>query len=109
MEINFTGYNENVLTFECASGVSAGDLVTMNASGKVAKAAADSVFIGKCLSVRDGYAAVQLSGYVEAAKTGTVDVGYNKLVSSGTGVKAASSGTERLVIFSNSTTVGFIL
>lgn len=109
MEINFTGFNENVLTFECASGVAAGNLVTMNASGKVAKAAADSVFIGKCISVRDGYAAVQLSGYVEVPKTGTIDVGYNKLVASSTGAKAGSSGIDRLVIYSDSTTVGFIL
>ena len=62
MEINFTGYQENVLTFECTDTVKAGDLVAMVSSGKVSKALADGSFSGKCLSVRDGYAAVQLSG-----------------------------------------------
>ena len=109
MDINFTGYQENVLTFECTSTVNAGDLVTMSASGKVTKASADSAFIGVCLSVRDDYAAVQLSGYVETAKSGTVNVGYNKLVAAASGVKSASSGIDRLVIYSDDRTVGFIL
>ena len=109
MDISFTGYQENVLTFECTNTVKEGDLVTMSASGKVTKASADGAFIGVCVSVRDGYAAVQLSGYVETAKSGTVSVGYNKLVAASSGVKTASSGIDRLVIFSSDTKVGFIL
>ena len=109
MDISFNGYKENVLTFECESTVAAGKLVKMSASGKVANAAADDGFIGKALSVREGYAAVQLSGYVEAAKSGTVNVGYNKLAAASSGVKTAQSGIDRLVIYSDDTTVGFIL
>lgn len=109
MEINFTGYQENVLTFECTDTVKAGDLVAMVSSGKVTKALADGSFSGKCLSVRDGYAAVQLSGYVETPKTGTVNIGYNKLVVAASGVKTASSGIDCLVIYSDDTKVGFIL
>lgn len=109
MEISFTGYQENVLTFECDSAVAAGDLVKMSDSGKVAKAAANDAFIGKCLSVNGGFAAVQLNGYMEAQKSGTVNVGYNKLAAAASGVKTADSGVERLVIYSDDTTVGFIL
>ncbi len=109
MNIGFTGFRENVLTFECTSTVAAGDLVKMSASGKVTKVSANDDFIGKCVSVRDGYAAVQLGGYAEAAKSGTVNVGYNKLVAASSGVKTAESGIDRLVIYSDDTTVGFIL
>ena len=109
MDINFNGFQKNVLTFECTSAVSDGDLVKMSASGKVAPASANDTFIGVCVKARDGYAAVQLSGYVEAAKSGTVNVGYNKLVAASSGVKTAEAGIDRLVIYSDSTTVGFIL
>ena len=109
MDINFNGYKENVLTFECESTVAAGKLVKMSASGKVANTSADDSFIGVAVSVRGGYAAVQLDGYVEAAKSGTVNVGYNKLVAASSGVKAAEAGIDRLVVYSDDSTVGFIL
>ena len=109
MEISFAGYQENVLTFECESTVSKGDFVAMSASGKVTAAAESANFIGKCVNVNDGYAAVQLNGYVEAEKSGTVNVGYNKLVMAASGVKTGSSGVDRLVIYSDDTKIGFIL
>ena len=109
MDINFNGFMENVLTFECDSTVEAGELVMMTASGKVAKATENSNFIGVCLNVRDSYAAVQLAGYAEAPKSGTVNVGYNKLLVGSAGVKTGSSGVDRLVIYSDENTVGFIL
>ena len=109
MNINFAGFGENVLTFECTNTVKKGDLVKMFASGKVAKAEANDSFIGVCVAERDGYAAVQLDGYMEAAKSGTVNVGYNKLVAANSGVKAAESGIDRLVIYTDDSTVGFIL
>ena len=109
MDINFSGYKENVLTFECESSVAAGKLVKMSASGKVANASADDDFIGVAISVNGGYAAVQLDGYIETAKSGTVNVGYNKLVAASSGVKAAESGIDRLVVYSDTDTVGFIL
>ncbi len=109
MDINYNGYQENVLTFECDGTVEKGDLVAMASSGKVAKAAENSAFIGKCLSVKGGYAAVQLSGYVETAKSGTISMGYTKLVAAASGAKTGSSGKECLVIYSDDTNVGFIL
>lgn len=109
MDINFNGFMENVLTFECDSAVEAGDLVSMTASGKVGKAIENSNFIGVCVSTRDGYAAVQLAGYIEMPKSGTMNVGYNKLVTAAQGVKSGSAGIDRLVIYSDDTTIGFIL
>ena len=109
MDISFIGYKENVITFECESTVAAGKLVKMSASGKVANAAANDSFIGVALSVSEGYAAVQLDGYVEQPKSGTVNVGYNKLVAASSGVTAAESGIDRLVVYSDSSKVGFIL
>lgn len=109
MNISFAGYRENVLTFECTSTVAKGDLVKMTASGKVTKASANDDFIGVCAGVNGGYAAVQLDGYMEAAKSGTVNVGYNKLVAASSGVKTAESGVDRLVVYTDDNTVGFIL
>lgn len=109
MNISFIGYKENVLTFECESTVAAGKLVKMSASGKVANASANDDFIGVAVSVSEGYAAVQLDGYVETAKSGTVNVGYNKLVAASSGVKTAESGIDRLVVSVGDSTVGFIL
>lgn len=109
MDISFIGYKENVITFECEDTVEAGKLVKMSASGKVADAAADDAFIGVALSVDGGYAAVQLDGYVECAKSGTVSVGYQKLVAASSGVKTAESGVDRLVVYADDSKVGFIL
>ena len=109
MNISFLGYQEHVLTFECESTVTAGKLVKMSASGKVAPAVANDAFIGVAVSVSEGYAAVQLDGYVEQPKSGTVNVGYNKLAAASSGVKAAESGVDRLVVYADDNIVGFIL
>ena len=109
MNINFSGYRENVLTFECEHTVVKGKLVKMSESGKVANASCNEDFIGVAVSVNDGYAAVQLEGYVETYKTGAINVGYNKLVTALVGVKTADIGIDRLVVYVDDTTVGFIL
>lgn len=110
MNIKFSGFNENVLTFEYTGTLAEGDLVKMSASAKVVKATANGDFIGVCVGIRSGYAAVQVAGYAEVPKSGTVTVGYNKLVAaSGTAVKTAESGVDRLVIYVDDTNVGFIL
>lgn len=109
MNIKFSGFNENVLTFEYTGTLNEGDLVKMTTSCKVTKAAANDSFIGVCVGTRNGYAAVQLNGYTEIAKSGTVNVGYQKLVSAGSAVKTAETGIDRLVIYVDDTKVGFIL
>ena len=54
MNIKFSGFNENVLTFEYTGTLNKGDLVKMSASAKVTKASANDAFIGVCVGTRDG-------------------------------------------------------
>ncbi len=97
MNVSFNGFGENVVTFETEGSVSAGMPVMVSESGKV-KAASD-VFCGICVGERNGYAAVQLSGYVRAAFDSAPDVGYTKLVGkNGKISKDESNGREYLVV-----------
>lgn len=109
MDIRFSGYGENILTFECTDNVMPSNLVKMIASGKVTNASENDDFIGMCIGTNGRYAAIQLDGYIETFKTGTVNVGYNKLVKASKGVKTAENGIDRLVIYSDDTKIGFIL
>ncbi len=112
MNVSFNGYDEGVMTFEAESGVTAGVPVSITANGKVSVVTSGS-FCGICTSVRNGYAAVQLKGYVVVPSTGSISVGYTKLAAATGGkVKAdATNGREYLVVDVDSTanTVGFIL
>ena len=65
MNVNFNGAGENVLTFIADSSVTeAGIPVKVSADGTVAKCGANEPFCGICVGVRNGYAAVQIAGYV---------------------------------------------
>lgn len=109
MDINFNGFNEQVTTFMADNTVTEGCMVKMKSSGTVTKCAADDAFLGVCLNVRDGYAAVQVEGYVETASTGEISVGDSALAAAASGVKAAQSGSAYRVIFVGDDTVGFLL
>jgi hypothetical protein len=112
MNVNFNGYGENVLTFIADSSLTEpGVFVKMTADGTVGKCSSGDVFCGVCVGLRGGYAAVQLSGYVNMpAASAKIAVGYKKL-GVGDGGKAAvnTSGREVLVLDSTATEVGFIL
>ena len=85
MNVNFNGYDENVLTFEAGTNLkTAGVPVKMTDDGKVTACTSGEVFCGICLSLRGGYATVQLKGYV-------------------------TTGREYLVLNSTADSVGFIL
>ena len=111
MNVNFNGYNENVLTFIADSGITEpGVPVKMSADGTVEKCGGNEAFCGICVGLRDGYAAVQLSGYVRTPAGGKIAVGYKKLAADGNGgVAVNSSGREFLVVDSTATEIGFIL
>ncbi len=109
MDISFNGFNEEVLTFIADSSVTEGALVKMKASGTVEKASDGDGFIGVCLNVRNGYAAVQVEGYVECAFSGTADVGSAVLTAASTGVKSSASGKEYRIIFKDAGKIGFLL
>ena len=109
MNIAFNGFNENTVTFEADSTVVAGCLVKMVDDNKVAAAENGDKFCGVCVNVREGYAAVQLSGYTEVAFSGELSVGYQTLVASdNTGVKSGD-GREYLVLSATGTYAGIIL
>lgn len=111
MNVNFNGYGENVLTFIADDSLTtAGVLVKISADGTVAPCKSGDKFCGVCVGVRDGYAAVQLSGYVVMPVTAKIAVGYKTLVTGDDGVVVAgASGREHLVLNSTDTEVGFIL
>ena len=120
MEIDFRGHDEQVVTFECDESVQAGTFVEMCANNKVTKAnrfhyeCTHTGFIGLCVAVRNGYAAIQLRGYVEAPSKEKIPLSYQKLAVTKNneivlGDDIEDMGNSRLVVFSNGKTVGFIL
>lgn len=111
MNVNFNGYCENAVTFEADSNLNtAGVPVKMTDNGKVTACANGDVFCGVCLSVRDGYAVVQLGGYVTLPASSKIAVGYKKLATGENSTAVVStSGREYLVVDSTADSVGFIL
>ena len=111
MNINFSGYNENVVTFETdTNDVVMGTPVKVAGSGVVFKCSDGDSFCGVAVNVRNGYSAVQLSGYIEMPTDDTFEVGYqNMCAGSDNKVKSSSTGREYLVVYVSDGIVGFIL
>ena len=96
--IRLEGFHNNCATFDAAQGVAAGQLVTVTADGTVSTATTGS-FAGLALSVRNGKALVQITGYMK------VPVGEEALSSLAYGAVSlaaasgsAASGTGRTAI-----------
>ncbi|MGN0537655.1 MAG: hypothetical protein ACI4M3_06730 [Acutalibacteraceae bacterium] len=99
MKVKFDGYGEKLLTFECTESVKAGDLVKIVGSETVGVCSSGDKFIGVCKTVRDGFASVQLSGYIELPYSDSITVGNAVLTADGSGgVKISESGTSYWVI-----------
>ncbi len=111
MNVNFNGFGEDVATFAASAGLnSAGVPVKISGDGTVAKCAKNDNFCGVCRGVRDGYATVQLSGYVTMNTISKIEPGYKKLTASDNNlVMESTTGREYLVLDSTASTVGFIL
>ncbi len=111
MNVNFSGYNENVVTFAVSgTDVVMGTPVKMSDSHTVCACSDGDSMIGVALNVRNGYAAVQLSGYIEMPTDESFEVGYQKIASSDNNkVKSSDTGREYLVCAVESGIVGFIL
>ncbi|MBW7572720.1 hypothetical protein [Caproiciproducens faecalis] len=99
MNISLNGYGEQMATFEAEAGVTPGMPVKMTGNGKVGAGTALDAFCGVAVSVRGGFAAVQLSGYVTVPYSGTAPtVGYQKLNCAADGkVQTESTGRSLLV------------
>ena len=108
MNVNFNGYGENVATFVADSSLTAAGVpVKITAVGKCS---ANDIFCGICVGLRDGYAAVQLSGYAKVDVTAKLTLGYSKLAAAASGkVAANTNGRDILVIDSTTTSAGIIL
>lgn len=111
MNVNFNGYGENIVTFLADNSLTEANVpVKIVADGTVAKCAANDVFCGICLGVRDGYATVQLSGYARVNTSSKLALGYTKLSAAANGkVSANDSGRALLVVESTTTDAGIIL
>ncbi len=109
--INFSGYNENVVTFAVDdSTVLMGTPVKMTSSKTVGACDDGDNMIGVAVNVRNGYAAVQLTGYIEMPTDETLAVGYNTLcVAQGGKIKSSESGREYLVACVDNSIAGIIL
>ncbi len=100
MKISLNGCGENVATFESQSGVTAGTVVKMTGNGTVGPCAAKDAFCGVAVSVRGGFAAVQLGGYVQVPYSGATApaVGYQTLNGAGDGkIQVEATGRSILV------------
>ncbi len=104
MSISFNGFHEEIVTFEAASGVTAGVPVMMSANGKV-QAVTSGAFCGIAKNVRGGYAGVQLTGYVSVPYSGSLTVGYKQLAAASGGKVTVdtTNGREYLVVEVDST------
>ncbi len=109
--INFSGYNENVVTFAVDdSTVLMGTPVKMTASKTVGACSEGDNMIGVAVNVRNGYAAVQLTGYIEMPTDEVFTPGYNTICAAENGkIKSSDTGREYLVAFSAGGIAGIIL
>ena len=115
MSISFGGVGELCVTMKTAGTVAKGSPVKMSASDKVTACSAGDRLMGVAVDVAaDGYATVQIGGYVAVKYSGTAPaVGFGMLGADGSGgVKTvASGGGEHLIIHVDTAaqTVGFMI
>lgn len=108
--VNFNGYDENVVTVLASDGLTKGSVVKISANYKVSACADGNSFFGVVVNTRGGYAAVQTKGYFKVKKSGSVSLGYQELAAaSSTTIKALSGGVPCQVIAVDDTYVEFII
>ena len=104
------GFNEEIVTFEANGNIEVGTPVMVIGNGAVG--IAFGTFCGICKGIRNGYAAVQLKGYVAVSYINAPRIGYSKLSAVDGKVTADNvTGREYLVIDidTETKTVGFML
>lgn len=111
MNVDFSGFGEKVITFSADNTVvKPGVPVRMADNGMVTRCTSNENFCGVCVGLRDGYAAVQVAGYIRMPANTKITVGFRKLAAgSKDDIAANSAGRELLVVESSATEVGFIL
>ena len=97
--VSFEDIGAVIATFAAQEGVKAGQVVKITANGEVGACSANDRFCGVVGAVEDGFAAVQLRGFVQVSYTGAVTTGWNKLAADGKGgVTPYASGWDILVV-----------
>ncbi len=113
MNVSFQGYNQNILTFMCDEDIPTNKLVKLTENGKVSVCALSDIPIGVCVNSREGYAAVQLTGYARMPYNyDEPSFSFQRIRSDENGaVMADSSGKEVIVtdIDTQNKIVGFIM
>lgn len=106
-KISFDDIGAVTATFAAQEGVTAGQVVKITGSGEVGPCQEGDAFCGLALSCREGFAGVQVGGFLEMPVTGAVSLGRTALAADGSGgVKAASSGGVAALIVSVDSAAG---
>ena len=100
MNFSINGYGENTATFRTTGLVCTGHTVKMADNLIVSPCEAGDEFIGIAVNTKDGYAGIQLEGYVKTDFSGTApSVGFCGLAADGKGgVTVDSDGRKYLVV-----------
>ena len=104
------GFDEEIVTFEANGNIKVGTPVMVTSNGTVSTAL--GIFCGICKCIRNGYAAVQLKGYVVVPYIIAPRIGYSRLSAVDGKVTGDNvTGREYLVIDidTETKTVGFML
>lgn len=81
MDVDYSGLHAEYATFKCTSRVTeVGQLVCMNDSDTVSISTAGYHPIGIVRALHDGYATVQIRGYMRVKHDGSVGIGYRHVV-----------------------------
>ena len=96
---SYKGFNENVCTFALSGNAVAGAIATVCDNCTVKAAEAGEKFCGVITNLRNGAAAVQLTGYAELNFTGSINLGFGSFVANGEGgITPAEDGVKLLVV-----------
>lgn len=101
MKVSFAGIGEQAVTFEAQPGTEPGKAVKMIANGTVGPCADGNIPCGIAINVRDGVAAVAVSGYCRVKYSGSTapSLGYTLLAADGAGgIKAVTSGGRQFLV-----------
>ena len=103
MKVSLEGVGENVVTFEAetqgAGAVTPRAAVKLCGPGKVcACSAAGDIPAGLALSIRSGYAAVQVSGYMKLPCSADLEEGYRTVAWDASGKLAENSAGRGVLV-----------
>ena len=107
MSISYKGFNDKQLTFKASGTITENTPVKLSANDTVSACSSGDDFAGIASQVRNGLAAVQMSGAATLPYSGTTapTVGYISLVADGDGgVKVPASGGKEVLAVSVDTT-----